>query len=199
MTKKAHTTKEDGISLASLANEGFKSLSKFAKSEKKEDKLIGFNGILFFLIVTLGIASGITTNFNEIFNILMFLALSALISAILTIGYLKIFDIISNTISNDEFAIKSAISLQFFSVSSMLIGFLYQIKTFINIGIILLLAQLIVALILGFLKLPVKTKIETKQDNKIDIWVILDRILICSGIINLIIGTVTIALKLFLK
>ena len=173
-------------SLADLGNIFLKELNKFTQSGKPSYRLMAMNAFLVVLVLTFNFSYGFNLRSSDILAQTINLIVMSIISAVVGLVYLKIIETVSNLVNGDEFAHNVAISILFFSVTSSIIGFFLNNELLINISRGLILVQLIAILLINKVKLP---KLEEKTSSQgIDIWTILDRILIISGIINLIWG-----------
>ena len=182
-------------SLTSLANKGLDEIAKFAVSEEPTDKLIGFNAILVFITLTLIILYHFVTNPQDLLNIIIFLCIGGIGAGIVSLGYVKFLAIVSKVVSQDIFALKVSISILFFDVSCVLIGFLFSLEPLVKIAYALLVIQLLAILILGFMKIPVEQKIIEKKNSSVGIWDLLDKIAIITGIINFMAWSVAILIR----
>lgn len=195
MAKKPDSTTQNGNSLAGLADASLKEISKYAQSEKVEDKLIGYNVILTFLVLTFLMAGFLLPGTADIFSSIIYLFVSGIFAAILSYGYLRIIEIITNLSSKNYFALKISITLLFFIVSISLIGFLYHFKELLNIGFALLIVQILVLTGLGYYKYPISGPDNREYRKDANHWALVGKISDICGIINFVVWIGAILLK----
>jgi hypothetical protein len=195
MIKKASPNNQQGISLASLADSSLKEISKYAQSESVEDKLIGYNVILTFFILTFLMTGYLLPGTSDVFVSIVYLFVMGLLAALLSYGYLRIIEIIVNLNSKNYFALKISITFLFFVVSVSLIGYLYNIKEFLNVGLALLIVQILVLIGLGFFKFPIKIQDNQEYGKDAGYWGLIGKVSDICGIINFIVWIGAILLK----
>ncbi|MGD0080915.1 MAG: hypothetical protein ABSB80_09750 [Methanoregula sp.] len=195
MAKKSSSSSQNENSLIDLADGALKEISKYAQSEKEEDKLIGYNVILTFLVLTFLMAGFLLPGTADIFSSIIYLFVSGIFAAILSYGYLRIIEIITNLSSKNYFALKISITLLFFVVSLSLIGFLYHIKELLNGGFALLIVQILVLTGLGYYKYPIRGPNNQEYKKETDHWALVGKVSDVCGIINFVVWIGAILLK----
>lgn len=195
MPKKPSSKTQDGLSLADLADTSLKEISKYAQSEDETDKLIGFNVILTFLVLTFLMAGYLLPTNTDILVSIVYVFVSGILAAILSYGYLRIIEIIANLISKNYIALKISITFLFFIVSISLIGFLYHLKELLSVGFALLIVQILVLIGLGFFKIPGKIQTNQEAGQGSNTWLLIGRVSDICGIINFIVWIGAIVLK----
>lgn len=146
--------KEDD-SMLSLAKKYFAEISKLSASKKPADRLLVYNSIFVFLILTVVISfSLLNNNFKDIFLTIIIIVVSGIFAAILSRIHLfileKIFEITHNSIIPHKFTIP----ILFLSFLVAIAGLIFYLKIAISISIVLIFVQLVVLLFVGYLKKP---------------------------------------------
>lgn len=186
MAKKPKPDTQNVPSLANLADASLIEIAKYAKSDDDGDKLIGFNVILTFLILTLLIAGFLLNSITDMVVTIAYLFIAGIFAAILAYCYLRIVEIIANLISKNYIALKISVAFLFFIVSISLIGFLYHIKDFLNLAFALLIIQLLVLTGLGFVRIPGSIQTDQSIGQGTNYWTTIGRIADIFQIINFI-------------
>jgi hypothetical protein len=187
MSKKSNSKTQTGPSLADLADSSLKEISKYAQSDDEADKLIGFNVILAFLVLTFLIAGYLLPANSDLFVSIIYVFVSGIFALILSYGYLRIIEIIANLISKNFLAIRISITFLFFIVSISLIGFLYHLKELLNVGFALLIVQILILIGLGFVIIPGKSQRNQDTSKGADTWAWIGRTSDICGVINFIV------------
>lgn len=183
--------------LGDLADKGLSRIQKYAKSNKQEDKLIGFNAILVFLILTLSTAAYFTPDPNDAATVLIMLFVGGIIGGALSLGYIRLIEIVAGIVSQNIVAMRWSISALFCGVSCSLIGFLFHFMLMVKTAFGILLLQLLLILILGFIGLkPAPTPVVLSEGNSVGFWTTLDRTSTIMGIINFVAWAGAIIIKL---
>ena len=183
--------------IATIALDNLKTLSE---SGKISDKLIAFSLVLFILILGLDISywlgnmSGKTP--NEPFLFVIIFAVYMIFSIIGSLGYGAILAIISNLPdlpTNKIEALRVGVMILFTDLSLAIIGTLFWIQLLVNASAIIIGAQIITILIIGFIGLPAPT--EDKTVNPKQLREILGNLASIITIVNFIIWLCAIAIR----
>ncbi|MGB2727117.1 MAG: hypothetical protein WBD09_01400 [Halobacteriota archaeon] len=183
-------------SLVGIASIALNRLKKLSASEKKSDKLIAFSLVLFILILGLDISywlgsmSGI--NPNEPFLFIVLFAVSMIISTIGSLAYWRLLEIISILTNNKIQPLRIGVMILFTDLSIAIIGTLFWIKLLINASAIIIGAQLITILIVGFI-FPEPP--EDKTEKPTQLRDILGDLASIIAIVNFILWLGTIAVR----
>ncbi len=155
MNKKRKPSKE--VSLASLADDALNDIKKLSESQNISDKLIAFNLVLFILILGLDISYWLKANINEPLAFSFLLFFSMVLSSIGSIGYNRILSIISNLTTNKIEALRIGVAIMFINLSLAITGTLFQNQFIVNSSASIIVVQIIVILILGFINFQAPT------------------------------------------
>ncbi|NMX21779.1 hypothetical protein C5S30_04985 [ANME-1 cluster archaeon GoMg4] len=187
----------EGGSLIDIASIALNRLKTLSESGKISDKLIAFSLVLFILILGLDISywlgsmSGI--NPNEPFLFIVLFAVSMIFSTIGSLAYGPLLEIISNLSNNKIQPLRIGVMILFTDLSIAIIGTLFWIQLLINASAIIIGAQLITILTVGFLGFPEPP--EDKTVKPAQLREILGDLASIITIVNFIIWLGTIAVR----
>lgn len=190
--KKSNSQSEKGQrSLLDYAKDGKDKISYYTKSDKEEEKLIGFNVVLALCSLTFLATGYIYPNSTDLFVKLFALCVFGVLAAIASIPYLVLLEWITDLINRDLFALKLSVALLIIIFNITFLGLFLNNKFFLEIGFLLLFLQLIALIVIGFFKIPVKLKVIQNKNENPSIgsifWIFLDKIAIIGGVISLIV------------
>jgi hypothetical protein len=190
--QKSSDNNESQISIFfDFAKASVKEISIYTNSEKEEDKLIGFNAILALLCLDFIITGLLLPNSSELVSKIIILFIFGIIAAAMCGIYLYLMVMIANLINKDIFALKLSIGILIFIVCLTLSGLFLPKQIFLEWGFILFCAQIILIIVIGFLKIPIKVNIQKSESQGSNLgiifWNLLDKISIVGGVLGLIV------------
>lgn len=162
-------------------------ISKYTKSNEVEDRLIGFNLILAIGILAFIFPGYLTHGNSDFLTKIIILLVCILFAAVAGLIYLPIIEFMSDIVEKDVFSLKFSIALLICAFNLTFFGFYLDNLSFLKYGFVILIIQIVVMIIIGYLKIPVTEKVQQKADKSVDIWVVLDKISIITGLINFIV------------
>ncbi len=178
-------------SLAGLGKEGFDIIKKLSESQSVVDKLMGFNGVLFSLVLSILLTKGFFPN-PEPLSFLMGLLIFGLLSFASLIVYIPLLKLLTNFTQNKITALKFSIYFLFIAWSLVGLSFIFNIPLISQISYFFIALQFFV--IPFGIVLP-KTNVKNKEISFGEIWVILDKAGIILGIISSLITIVALFIK----
>jgi hypothetical protein len=165
-------------------------ISIYTNSEKEEEKLIGFNAVLTLISLDFILTGSLLPNSSELVSKIVLLFIFGIVSAALCGIYLYLVVMIANLAKKDIFALNLSIGILIFVACLTLSGLFLPKQIFIEWGFILICIQVILIIVVGYLKIPVKKNIEQNkiQGSNLGIffWNLLDKISIIGGVLGLI-------------
>lgn len=177
-------------SLLDLAKIGKEKITVYTKSDKEEEKLIGFNVVLALCSLAFLATGYVYPNNTDLFVKTFALCVFGVFAAIASVPYLVLIEWISDLIDRDLFALKLSVALLICVFNITFLGLFFNNRFFLEIGFLILFIQLIALVIIGFFKIPVKNHVieSEKQGSKLGaiIWTLLDKIAIIGGVISLL-------------
>lgn len=173
------------------AKDSVNAISFYTNSDKEEDKLIGFNAILTLLCLDFIITGLLIPNSSQLVIKIIVLFIFGIVTAAICGVYLYLVVMIANLINKDLFALKLSIGILIFVACLTLSGLFLPKQEFLEWGFILICAQIILIIIIGFLKIPVKVNIQKSESQGSNLgiifWNLLDKISIIGGVLGLIV------------
>jgi hypothetical protein len=171
MARKKKPMYEDG-SLAHLADLAFSKITNYADSNDPRDKLLGFNILIFILVIGLAISSWLYKKpIGFSIDYLFLLVISIILAAGVGFGYSFLLETVSK-FSKGLKPLSYAITLEFISLSVILAGLLFSQSYLIKIGVGLIGLQLLFVLFGGFISI---TNVDTEIITNRDIWGLLGK------------------------
>jgi hypothetical protein len=165
MNKKRKPSKE--VSLASLADDALNDINKLSDSQQISDKLIAFNLVLFILILGFDISYWLKANPNEPLAFGVFILVSMIFSSIVSIGYNRVLSIISNLTANKIEALRIGVTIMLIDLSLAITGTLFQNQFIVNSSASIILVQMVVILVLGFINFETTTTDRIVKPNQL--------------------------------
>jgi len=184
-------------SLLEIAGVAKEKISVYTKSDKEEDKLLGFNVVLTLCSLAFILTGYVYPNSTDLFVKIFALCVFGILAAIASIPYLYLIEMITDLIKKDIFALKLSVALLICVFNLTFLGLFLNNQKFLEYGFFILFIQIILLIVIGFLKIPVHLKIEQSKTRGSSlgtlVWTILDKISIIGGVISLIIWIISLA------
>lgn len=174
-------------SLASLASETKKKILDYSNSSEIEKQLIGFNSVLALGTLAFIFAGFLTHGNSDFMGKIIIFFFCIVFAGVAGVLYLPIIEFSSGFVKNDIFGLKLSIAMLICALNITFFGFYLDNLLFLQYGFAILFIQIVALAVIGYLKIPVETKIKQKANDSLDIWVILDKISIISGLINFVV------------
>ncbi len=175
---KNHKTYDEG-SLIDLAIKGLNPIKELLEDGKPISRLLALNIILVFISLGFIIAFFLNTKFDDFAGIVMLL-LSFLLSAIITGAYSFFVNLLFKSYKTK--AVRISILFLFLALPFAVLGLAYNLKSLINVSLVVLFIQLIFMVILSLFF--TEDKIDQQEKG---IWGILGRTNTILGLISSII------------
>jgi hypothetical protein len=173
-----------------FARASYQEISKYTTSEIEEDRLIGFNAVLTLISLDFIFTGALIPNSQDLVSKIILLIIFGVVSVAACGIYLYLVVLIAGLAKKDIFALNLSIGILIFVACLTLTGLFLPKQIFILWGFILILIQIILIIIVGFLKIPVKTNIEQSkiQGSKVwnFFWNLCDKISAVGGVLGLI-------------
>lgn len=171
-----------------FAKASYHEISIYTNSENEENRLIGFNAVLTLISLDFILTGALIPNSSDLVSKIVLLIILGIVSAAACGIYLYLVVMIANLAKKDTFALNLSIGILIFVACLTLTGLFLPKQIFIEWGLILILIQAILIIIVGFLKIPVKTNVEQSkiQGSKIwnFFWNLLDKISTVGGVLG---------------
>ncbi|MBI2546911.1 MAG: hypothetical protein HYW23_00505 [Candidatus Aenigmarchaeota archaeon] len=184
---------QDGTSIADLAKMGFSKITDLSKSQKVTDKLIGLNGLLVILILSI-----ISTNYfvsgRIVLTYLIIFPFMALLSTASMVLYMPFLETVSNLVENNISGLRFSIYFLFFALMFISLGLSFNLIWAQYVAYALLFLQIVVTLLGSALP---KSDVENKEISFKGLWTILTKFGVVVGIISGITTIISFFLKLF--
>jgi len=187
--------RNDNPTIGDYADKFFKQIQALANDSRKGGTLIGTNALLFFITSTLLLGTLLAEGDTILLADVILLIFAAIICGAISYAYLKLVTAVSTVVSDDLFALKASVASLFIAVTLALFGLLFQAKGLQVAALVIIPLQLVLLLLLGFVKLPVEEHVAANPE-RVTLWRVLDRINSIVGILSAIAWVVGAILKM---
>jgi hypothetical protein len=174
---------EEG-SIMDFAVKGFSNIKALAESSTISDKLLGFNTLMFVLVLSFPIAKFFGAKQFDLSFLVIYL-LSLAISFGISLIYSPILSLVAQFAKDKIEALRFGLMILFIDLPISIASMLFEVSILIKLSFIVIGIQIIIVLFSSFLNLSA-TKIEDKTVTPRDIWLVIDRTSAIMGIISFI-------------